>query len=122
MHTVGQDDWTTLRDVNGHTDQGTGNSCFLWPDMHPFISSHYQTVDLAAETCAPSGATGQWWAASGDADGPEQWLVDLSAYAGRNVELSISYASDDIVQRQRRLRRRHRRLDRRGFDVLRVRP
>jgi hypothetical protein len=99
VHTVGQNDWTTLRDVNGHTDQGTGNSCVLWPDMHPFISSHYQTVDQAAETCAPTGLTGQWWAATGKGDGPEQWQVDLSAYAGRNVELSISYVSDDFVQR-----------------------
>jgi hypothetical protein len=97
-HTVGQDDWTTLPDVNGHTTQGTGNSCLLWPDMHPFISSHYMTVDQTAETCTPSGATGEWWAATGESDGPEQWQVDLSAYAGGSVELSISYVSDDVVQ------------------------
>ena len=27
-HTAGQDDWTTLRDLNGHNSQDTGNSCF----------------------------------------------------------------------------------------------
>ncbi len=27
VHTVGQDDWTTLEDQNGHTSQDTGNSC-----------------------------------------------------------------------------------------------
>ena len=53
VHTVGQDDWTTLRDLNGHTSQSTGNSCVVWPDIHPFISSHYQTVDQAAGTCCP---------------------------------------------------------------------
>jgi hypothetical protein len=98
-HTVGQDNWTTLRDLNGHTTQDTGNSCVVWPDLHPFISSHYMTVDQDAGTCAPAGLTGQWWAASGKGDGQERWQVDLSPFAGQNVELSISYASDDSVQR-----------------------
>ena len=31
-------------------------------------------------------------------DGPEQWQVDLTPYAGSTVELSISYASDFAVQ------------------------
>ena len=38
-HTVGEDDWTTLPDLNGHTTQDTGNSCLTWPDLHPFITS-----------------------------------------------------------------------------------
>ncbi|HET6938814.1 MAG TPA: M1 family aminopeptidase [Nocardioides sp.] len=98
-HTVGQDDWTTLPDLNGHTTQDTGNSCLVWPDLHPFISSHYMTVDQDAGTCAPTGDTGEWWAATGKGDGPEQWQVDLAPFAGKNMELSISYASDDVVQR-----------------------
>lgn len=98
VHTVGEDDWTTLPDVNGNTTQATGNSCLVWPDLHPFISDHYMTVDQAAETCDPTGATGEWWATTGGSDGPEQWQVDLSAYAGSTVELSISYASDQSVQ------------------------
>ena len=64
-HTVGQDDWTTLEDVNGHTTQDPGFSCLEWPDLHPFIPSHYQTVDVDEETCTAEGATGEWWAASG---------------------------------------------------------
>jgi hypothetical protein len=99
VHTVGQDDWTTLPDVNGHTTQSTGQSCLGWATLHPFVAAHYQTVDLTAETCTPTGRTGEWWAASGASDGPEQWQVDLSAYAGKDVELSISYASDEGVQR-----------------------
>ena len=53
---------------------------------------------MSLASCDPSGDTGDWWAASGASDGAEQWAVDLSAYAGSDVEVSISYASDDSVQ------------------------
>ena len=96
--TVGEDDWTTLPDTLGHTTQDTGQACFDWPGLHPFITTHYQTVDVSAGTCAPSGTTGEWWAASGSSDGPEHWQVDLTPYAGSTVELAISYASDGFVQ------------------------
>ena len=95
-HTVGQDDWTTLPDLNGHTGQDTGFSCPFWLSLHPFLE-HYET-DNGDGTCSPAGTTGAWWAATGASDGYELWAVDLSAYAGTDVELSISYASDDIVQ------------------------
>ncbi len=95
-HTVGGDDWTTLEDANGHTGQGTGFSCPFWLSLHPFLE-HYQT-DNGDGTCSPAGSTGDWWAASGTSGGYEQWQVDLSAYAGTEVEVSISYASDDAVQ------------------------
>jgi hypothetical protein len=94
-HTVGQDDWTTLEDLNGHNAQDTGSSCPAWLGLHPFLE-HYQTPN--GESCDPTGTTGEWWAASGPSDGYEQWMVDLSAYAGTGVEVSISYASDDTVQ------------------------
>jgi hypothetical protein len=92
VHTVGQDDWTTLPDVNGHTSQGTGFSCPGWHGIHPFLT-HYQN-----RSCKPSGTTGDWWAATGNSDGFEAWTVDLSAFAGSDVEVSISYASDESVQ------------------------
>ena len=95
-HTVGLDDWTTLPDLNGHNSQDTGNSCPGWQAIHPFLS-HYQT-DNGDGTCSPTGTTGAWWAATGPRDGWEQWKVDLSAWAGKSVEVSISYASDDSVQ------------------------
>ncbi|HEY9375922.1 MAG TPA: M1 family aminopeptidase [Jiangellaceae bacterium] len=94
-HTVGQDDWTTLPDLNGHTSQDTGFVCPFWLSLHPFLE-HYQTE--TADGCDPAGTTGEWWAASGASDGYEQWTVDLSGYAGSTVEVSISYASDDVVQ------------------------
>ena len=61
-HTVGQDDWTTLPDLNGHTGQGTGNSCPFWLSLHPFLE-HYQ-ADNGDGTCSPAGTSGAWWAAS----------------------------------------------------------
>jgi hypothetical protein len=94
--TAGADDWTTLQDANGHTSAATGSSCPAWHEVHPFLA-HYQT-DAGGGPCTPSGTSGQWWAASGASDGWEQWAVDLSAYAGRDVELAISYASDIAVQ------------------------
>ncbi|MFG1623052.1 M1 family aminopeptidase [Kribbella sp. NPDC049227] len=95
-HTVGQEDWTTLRDLNGHTAQETGQVCPYWHALHPFLG-HYQTAQSDG-TCAPSGSSGSWWAASGHSDGYEQWKINLSAYSGKTVEVSITYASDDAVQ------------------------
>jgi hypothetical protein len=96
-HTVGANDWTTLPDLNGHTSDDTGNVCPFSHQLHPFLA-HYQT-DNGDDTCSPTGTTGTWSAATGASDGYEQWEVDLSPYAGKQVELSISYASDDVVQR-----------------------
>ena len=44
------------------------------------------------------GTTGEWNAASGRSDGWELWEIDLSAYAGQQVEISLSYASDWAIQ------------------------
>jgi hypothetical protein len=96
-HTVGEDDWTTLPDRNGHTSTDTGPVCPYWLGLHPFLG-HYQTA-TTVDTCTPVGTTGVWSAASGDSDGYEHWSIDLSSYAGRDVEVSISHASDDTVQR-----------------------
>jgi bacillopeptidase F (M6 metalloprotease family) len=88
-HVVGSDEWTTLPDANGHTGTDTGLSCPEgWNELHPFLE-HYQGAD-----CSPEGTTGNWNAASGASAGSEAWVVDLSAYAGEEVELSISYVSD----------------------------
>jgi len=98
-HTVGQDDWTTLPDLNGHTSQSTGQSCPAgWRTLHPQLD-HYQTlVPGDNPTCTPTGTTGSWNAASGDSGGWQQWHVDLAAYSGKQVEVSISYVSDWATQ------------------------
>jgi len=93
-HRVGQDNWTTLPDENGNTGSDTGESCPAgWIELHPWIVEHYQGVD-----CSGVGSTGTWNASSGRSDGWEEWHVDLSAYAGTEIELSISYASDWSIQ------------------------
>jgi hypothetical protein len=92
-HTVGQDDWTTLSDANGHTSDESGDSCASgWVAIHP-STAHYQTYD-GATSCTGTGTTGSWHAASGSSNGWQQWSMDLSAYAGKQVEVSISYISD----------------------------
>jgi hypothetical protein len=96
-HTVGQEDWTTLPDLNGNTTQATGQSCPAgWDTLHPQLD-HYQTV-VDETTCTPTGTTGAWNAASGNSGGWKQWRVSLAAYAGKAVEISIAYASDWSTQ------------------------
>ncbi|WP_446219617.1 M14 family zinc carboxypeptidase [Micromonospora sp. IBHARD004] len=89
-HEVGSDSWTTLPDLNGHTGTTTGESCQSgWvAQLHPFLG-HYQGTD-----CSPTGSTGTWNAATGASGGWQEFAVDLSAYAGKKVEVSISYVSD----------------------------
>jgi hypothetical protein len=98
VHTVGQDDWTTL-EVPGLTSQGLGSSgndssCISgWQEqLHPQIE-RYQTLN-ADGTCSPTGTTGEWNAVAGGGNGWETWDLDLSAYAGSEVELVISYVTD----------------------------
>ena len=74
--------------------QETGESCLAgWVDqLHPFLA-HYMDA-----SCAPTGTTGEWNAATGASNGWTEWSVDLSGYAGSQVEVSISYASDWATQ------------------------
>ena len=91
--TPGGDDWTTLPDANGNTTTATGQSCPAgWVELHPQLA-HYQTWD-GNSTCTATGTTGVWNAASGNSGGWQEWSIDLSAYAGETVEISIGYASD----------------------------
>jgi hypothetical protein len=102
-HTVGQDDWTTLADSNGHTSSDLSNdqACALgWSNpadpanlIHPFLT-HYQTFDPDTGTCSPTGSSGHWNAATGSSSGWQQWAIDLGAYANRQVEVSITVLSD----------------------------
>ena len=95
--TAGGDDWTTLPDVNGNTSQETGESCPAgWNELHPQLD-FYQTV-IDETSCDPTGTSGEWNAASGNSGGWQQWSVDLSAYAGSSVEVSIAYISDWATQ------------------------
>jgi len=96
------DAWTTLpeADMDGAGDsdaslttQSTGESC---PEglasgsdaLHPFLL-HYWSA-----TCEPTGTTGQWHAFTGSSGGWTDWDVDLSAYAGKQIELRLSVITD----------------------------
>ncbi|MFF8407695.1 M14 family zinc carboxypeptidase [Streptomyces sp. NPDC015684] len=92
-HTVGADDWTTLPEASGATNAAVPAECgggFLIGE-HPWLK-HYLT--LSGNACAASGTTGTWNSLTGSSAGWQQVSFDLSAYAGRTVELSISYVTD----------------------------
>jgi hypothetical protein len=89
-HEVGQNDWTTLPDLNGHTSTDTDEWCEPdWETLHPFLD-HF----IAVGGCARTGATGTWNAATGNSGGMQTWDVDLSPWIGKQVEVSIAYAQD----------------------------
>jgi hypothetical protein len=91
-HTVGGDDWTTLPDKNGRTTTNVPTECeagyFL--AMHPWLT-HYLT---GGNPCTNGGTSGSWNSFTGSSGGWRQVAFDLSAYAGKQVEVSIAYVSD----------------------------
>jgi len=94
-HTTGEDDWTTLPEASGRTDSDTGESCPAgWFELHPWLE-RYQGSDCSGSNPATGG---EWNATSGRSAGWEEWEIDLSDYAGSEVEVAISYASDWAVQ------------------------
>jgi len=93
------DAWTTLPDENGHTSQTAALSCSSsqWYNLFPHIA-HYMTPDPDAQDgCRPEGTTGEWHAATANSNGWEEWLVDLSAWAGSEVEVSITYVRSRVA-------------------------
>jgi Zinc carboxypeptidase len=89
IHDVAADTWVTAPDENGHTSSDTGDSCPEgWHELHPWLEQ-YQGSD-----CSGAG----WNANSGRSAGWEEWRIDLDPYAGKQLEISISYASDWAVQ------------------------
>ena len=64
--------------------------------LHPFLT-HYQTHN-ADGTCTNTGTTGNWHAANGNSAGWQQFSIDLSPYAGSQVEVSITVLSDLLLQ------------------------
>jgi hypothetical protein len=108
-HTVGQDDWTTLPakldDGTDATSPDVGLSCISdtdaggsdWQDAHPFLA-HYQTKSADGTSCTSAGTTGDWNAATGTSGGWQHCTIDLSKFAGKNVEVSIAAVSDPATQ------------------------
>lgn len=91
-HTAGAEDWTTLPDKNGRTSTTVPEQCEqgYYLDMHPFLG-HYLT---GGNPCGNTGTSGSWNAFTGNSNGWVPTAFDLSAYAGKKVEVSIAYVSD----------------------------
>jgi murein tripeptide amidase MpaA len=100
------DEWTTLPEVDTDgagdadvslTTQNTGDSCpeGLGEQVHPQLL-HYWTVNPAdtEDGCDPTGTTGEWHAYTGSSGGWNDWTVDLSDYAGEQVEIRIAAVTD----------------------------
>ena len=80
IHTVGQDDWTTLQDLNGHTTPGHRVRL-------PVLAGHPPVPDPLPDRDAARAATRRAPAATGGrppatAATPRHWAFDLGAYAG----------------------------------------
>ncbi|MEU6993647.1 M14 family zinc carboxypeptidase [Streptomyces sp. NPDC046465] len=92
-HTTGAEDWTTLPDKNGNSSAAVPAECeagfFL--NGHPFLR-HYLT--LGAGACTASGTSGAWNSFTGSSGGWKPVAFDLSAYAGKKIEVSLSSVSD----------------------------
>ncbi|MFD3503186.1 M14 family zinc carboxypeptidase [Streptomyces sp. NPDC058676] len=92
-HTTGADDWTTLPEAGGASSTAVPEDCTAgyYVGEHPQLE-HYLTV--ASGGCTATGTTGSWNALTGASSGWQQVNFDLSAYAGKSVEVSISYVTD----------------------------
>ncbi|MFK4837211.1 M14 family zinc carboxypeptidase [Microbacterium sp. ZW T2_14] len=88
---AGDDAWTTLPEAGGATSSAVPAECeagFLL-DLHPWLL-HYLTP---GDPCTTPGQSGDWNALTGSS----LWMpvsYDLSAYAGGQVEVVVSYVTD----------------------------
>lgn len=99
-HVVGSDVWTTLADPpEGAGDVGTSTTvpteceAGFYVGEHPWLE-HYLTV---ATPCLPTGETGAWNSLTGSSNGWVPVSYDLSAYAGSQVEIVVSYVTDPFT-------------------------
>ena len=90
----GTDEWTTLRDLNGRTSPAPPATCADGQllSLHPFLR-HYLTP---GSPCHPTGSSGSWHAFTGESPGWIDTAFDLSAYAGQQVDLKVSYITDNL--------------------------
>ncbi|MFD3681011.1 M14 family zinc carboxypeptidase [Streptomyces sp. NPDC058613] len=91
--TAGGDDWTTLPDAGGLSSSTVPEECAagFFMNGHPFLR-RYLTLDAAG--CTPQGTSGAWNSFTGSSGGWKQVSFDLSAYAGKTVEVSLSSITD----------------------------
>ncbi len=90
--TAGDNDWTTLKDLEGGTSTQVPLDCeqgFLL-DEHPFLKHYIKP----GNPCENKGSSGKWNAFSGDNGGWQPAAFNLSKWAGEEVEVHISYVTD----------------------------
>ncbi|MEV5353081.1 M14 family zinc carboxypeptidase [Streptomyces sp. NPDC052693] len=92
-HTAGADDWTTLPEKGGATRATVPTECEggFYVREHPWLT-HYLT--RSDDGCTATGSTGAWNSLTGSSGGWQQVEFDLSAYAGRTIEVAVSYVTD----------------------------
>ncbi|MGR8011211.1 M14 family zinc carboxypeptidase [Streptomyces hypolithicus] len=92
-HTVGADDWTTLPEAGGATKAAVPAECDqgYFINGHPFLR-HYLTLEAGG--CKATGTSGAWNSFTGSSGGWKQVSFDLSAYAGKKVELALGSITD----------------------------
>ncbi|MEG3626095.1 M14 family metallopeptidase [Streptomyces poriticola] len=91
--TAGSDDWTTLPEAGGATSTEVPTQCEagFYVGGHPWLE-RYLTV--SSDGCTATGTSGAWHGLTGASGGWQQVEFDLSGYAGRTAEVSISYVTD----------------------------
>ncbi|WP_128377824.1 M14 family metallopeptidase [Streptomyces cavernae] len=91
--TAGADDWTTLPEAGGASKPTVPTECeagFLLRE-HPALKRY---LTIGPDGCTGTGTSGTWNSLTGSSDGWRQVNFDLSAYAGRTVEVSLGYITD----------------------------
>ncbi|CAA9408127.1 MAG: Carboxypeptidase T precursor [uncultured Pseudonocardia sp.] len=92
---VGAAGGTTLPEAGGLSSTTPPAECeagFLL-DLHPSLTQYL----TPGTPCASTGTSGAWNAVTGTSNGWQDVAYDLSAYAGQQVELSISYVTDPFT-------------------------
>ncbi|MFG2130216.1 M14 family zinc carboxypeptidase [Streptomyces sp. NPDC048751] len=92
-HTAGADDWTTLPDRNGATSAAVPADCGagFFIQAHPALTRY---LTHSGTGCTATGTSGAWNSFTGASAGWREVSFDLSAYAGKKVEVSLSYITD----------------------------
>lgn len=96
-HTLGQDNWTTLPDLNGATTTAVPTDCEqeYYIGLHPNLLKYLTQGDPC--TTPGSATPGLWNSFTGESDGWQPVAFDLSAYAGQQVEVIVSYVTDPVT-------------------------
>ena len=93
---AGGNAWTTLRDRNGHTARPPARCARCC--SRSIRSSGTTCASGRDNQCAARGSSGAWNAVAGASERWERWVVDLAPYAGRRIDLSLTLASDNLIQ------------------------